>query len=522
MTPSSPFAFDWLRTHAAERPEAPFIGTAASWMSYGDAAARMRALASELARAGVTVGDRVMIALPNGAAAVIASLAVQSLGACSVEVTHQWGVEAVQTIARRTGPRLAFIPAADAAFWSRVQGAFEQIYIVHAEAPSAQVSEMLRPARLSWLAEDFSHGACPDGKPPPMPDLSPDTTALLTCTSGSTGRHRAVIQTHRNIAANTRSICSYLGLTAKDRVMAILPLHYCYGKSLLQTHLHAGGSIFFGPRVLYPQLMVQAMAEQRCTGFAGVPLTFELLRRQVSPERLKIPSLRYVTQAGGAMRLDTTRWVRAAFAPAPLFVMYGQTEATARLSYLPPDMGDAKAGSIGKGIPGVELRVLDDGARECPQGQVGELVARGDNVTPGYFGEPEATREILHDGWLWTGDLAYRDRDGFFFIVGRTRDILKIRGRRVSAAEIEDCLRGHPNVGDAAVIGVPDEIEGESALAFVVLQGEGTVDALALRRFCHARSPHLVPKVIRFEQRLPRTASGKLAKGELRARLLDS
>lgn len=522
MTASSPFAFDWLRRHAADQRDAPFIGTPAGWVTYGEAAARLQALADDLSLEGIAAGEPIMVALPNGLAAVIASLAAQSLGACAVEVTPEWGVDALQAITSRAGARLIFIAGRDLSFWSRIKGPFERVYVVHPDVPTEEALEMFRPAAVSWLSEDLSLGLRAGSARIGRHDLDVDSTALLTCTSGSTGRPRAVIQTHRNIHANTRSICDYLGITCADRIMAILPLHYCYGKSLLQTHLYVGGSIFFGPSLLYPQLVVRAMGDARCTGFAGVPLTFELLRRHVSSERLKVPSLRYVTQAGGAMRPETITWVRAAFAPAPLFVMYGQTEATARLAYLPPDMAQAKAGSIGKAIPGVELRVVDKNGNECVQGEVGELVAHGDNLTPGYFGEPEATAEILHDGWLWTGDLAYRDGDGFFFLVGRTRDILKIRGRRISALEIEECLRGHPSVSDVAVIGVPDEIDGESALAFVVLRGEGAVDALALRRFCHARAPHLVPKLIRFEPTLPRTASGKLAKGELRARIFRS
>ena len=133
--------------------------------------------------------------------------------------------------------------------------------------------------------------------------------------------------------------------------------------------------------------------------------------------------------------------------------MYGQTEATARLSYLPPERAEDKAGSIGIAIPGVELRVVDEHGRELPPGEVGELVARGANVTPGYLDEPEETAAILHDGWLWTGDLAERDADGFFFHRGRAKEILKIGGHRVSPIEIEQVIARHPDVAEAAVVG---------------------------------------------------------------------
>jgi len=152
---------------------------------------------------------------------------------------------------------------------------------------------------------------------------------------------------------------------------------------------------------------------------------------------MRFPRLRYVTQAGGAMAPETIAWVRKAFRPAELFVMYGQTEATARLSYLPPDRSEDKAGSIGIPVPGVELRVADERGRELPTGEVGELVARGQNVTPGYLDEPAETAAILRHGWLWTGDLACRDADGFLFYRGRANEILKVGGHRVSPFEIE-------------------------------------------------------------------------------------
>ena len=221
-----------------------------------------------------------------------------------------------------------------------------------------------------------------------------------------------------------------------------------------------------------------------CTGFAGVPLTFEMIRRQVDVSTIPFPRLRYLTQAGGAMAPDTIDWARDAFRPARLFVMYGQTEATARLSYLPPDRADDKAGSIGIPIPGVELRVVDEAGVELPPGEIGELVARGSNVTPGYLDEPEETASILRDGWLWTGDLAERDADGFLYHRGRAREILKIGGRRVSPVEIEQVIARHPDVGEAAVIGVRDALMGEVPLAVLVLRTGAAADEGALARFC--------------------------------------
>jgi acyl-CoA synthetase (AMP-forming)/AMP-acid ligase II len=197
--------------------------------------------------------------------------------------------------------------------------------------------------------------------------------------------------------------------------------------------------------------------------------------------------------------------------------MYGQTEATSRLSYLPPERED-KEGSIGIAIPGVELRVVDGEGRELGPGQVGELIARGDNVTLGYLDAAEETAAILRAGWLWTGDLAWRDADGFFFHVGRAKEILKIGGHRVSPVEIEHALERHPEVIEAAVVAVKDALAGEMAAAFVVRRPGSAIGEVELRRFCRKLLPaYKVPGTVTFVEALPRNRAGKLLRAEVAA-----
>jgi long-chain acyl-CoA synthetase len=513
----------WVRTHAAATPDAPAVDSPWGRITYAQLEARMLALAGLLRASGVEPGDRVLIALPLGCAAAVAGLAVQALGACSVELDRETGADALAGILSQTGARHAVIFGQDARRWTGREQ-LTHCFVVHGSRPPERMLGLLKPATCAWLQED---GAVdPDVAPAPLtalPSPTPDTPASIVYTSGSTGTPRGVVQTFGNIAANTRSIVEYLGLTPRDRAMLILPLHYCYGKSVLQTHLLAGGSVFLDPRFMYPQVVLEAMATEACTGFAGVPLTFELLRRQAASDSLAKLKLRYVTQAGGGMSPDTVRWTREAFHPAELFVMYGQTEATARLSYLPPARATDKAGSIGRGIPGVTLAVVSDDGTPLPDGEVGQLVAKGANVTPGYLGAPEDTAAILRDGWLWTGDLAWRDPEGFFFLVGRAKEILKVGGHRVSPAEIEHVLARHPAVREVAVVGVPDDLGGEAACAAVVLQPGEPPKEDDLRRFCRESLPvHKVPRHVLFTDALPRGPTGKVLKAELRTRVLSS
>lgn len=515
----SPFVFDWLFEHAASRPEAAAVGTPeGGWVSYGDLADRVRGFAAALGARGVGPGSFVILALPNTPAAVVAALATQALGGTAVEVNRELGLEALSAICTQTGARHAVVAGRDVRTWGDLarRHRLVQLWVVQPGAISAKQAAALEGAPAEQLSEQgVQAGAATAGGP--WFRGSADAPAHLVYTSGSTGTPRAIVQTHRNIAANTAAIVEYLGLTADDRVMAILPLFYCYGKSLLQTHLWAGGSVFFDGRFLYPRVVLEAIGAEGCTGFSGVPLTFELLRRQLAVREVAMPRLRYVTQAGGAMHPETIAWAREAFAPARLFVMYGQTEATARLSYLPPERAEDKRGSIGRGLSNVALRVVDDAGRELPPGETGQLIARGESITPGYFQDPEETAAVFKDGWLWTGDLGHRDADGFVFLTGRAKEILKIGGHRVNALEIEQALATHPEVVETAVVGVPDDVQGEVPIAFVVVKPGAAPEVGALLR--HARqalAPYKVPKDVVFVSKLPRTGSGKVARAELR------
>ena len=513
---------DWLFFHAGRSPGAPAVASRTARLSYGDLACRVRALAGHLATQGIGPLSRVLLALPNTPATVVAGLALNALGATSVEVSRGWSAEVLGEIVTRSQVRQAFVWGRDARTWAAVLAGrpIDHVWAVHRGPLPAAFGNALEGVPATLILEDgrvdTTLGTAAEF---PAPELSPDAPALILYTSGSTGGSHGVIQTFRNVDANTRSIVGYLGLTAEDRALVTLPLYYCYGRSVLQTHLFAGGSVFLDNRTAFPRAILETLAAEACTGFAGVPLTFEMIRRQVDVGTIGFPKLRYLTQAGGAMAPDTIAWVRTAFRPARLYVMYGQTEATARLSYLPPDRAEDKVGSIGIAIPGVELRVVDEHGRGLPPGAVGELLARGANVTPGYLDEPAETAAILRDGWLWTGDLAERDAEGFFFHRGRAKEILKIGGHRVSPIEIEQVIARHPDVSEAAVVGLDDDLMGEVPWAVVVPRPGATPSEADLLRFCRQRLPaYQVPVSFVIVEALPRNESGKLLRAELAAR----
>jgi acyl-CoA synthetase (AMP-forming)/AMP-acid ligase II len=344
--------------------------------------------------------------------------------------------------------------------------------------------------------------------------------AAIMCTSGSTGEVKGVMVTHQNILANTEDILGYTGIGPADRAMTILPFHYCYGTSLLHTHLMAGGSLVLNNRFMFPEKVLDEMESTGCTGLAGVPATFQILLRKTRFAQRTFPALRWLQQAGGKLPNPLIREIRQAVPEVKLFVMYGQTEATARLSYLPPDRLDDKPGSIGCGLPHCRLEVLrPDGSPVVPGSEeIGEIVASGENITRGYWGDPEETARYFRDGRLFTGDMARVDADGFIFIVERARDFIKAMGYRVGPKEVEEVLAEMPEVVESAVVGVPDELWGEAVQAFLVTVRPDQLTADDVRSHCLRRLPNYkIPQQVVFLPRLPKLSSGKVDKESLRS-----
>ncbi|HEX2967707.1 MAG TPA: AMP-binding protein [Bacteroidales bacterium] len=345
------------------------------------------------------------------------------------------------------------------------------------------------------------------------PENVPDACAEIIFTSGSTGKPKGVMISHRNLIANTGSIVEYLELTEKDRMLVVLPFYYCYGLSLLHTHLRAGGSIVLNNSFMFLGTVIGNLKNYECTGFAGVPSHFQILLRMSDTFRnTSFPSLRYVTQAGGKLATVFIDEFRQAFPEVRFFVMYGQTEATARLSYLPPEQYETRKGSMGKGIPGVELRVVDSLGENVKPGETGEVIAKGDNIMLGYYADAESTSRALRNGWLWTGDLGEIDQDGFIYLTARKNEIIKVRGKRISPKEIESVILHLPEVVDCSVEGFDDLIEGESLKATIVLKDgiNDSITADVIKRHC-ARSlaPFKIPSVFEFRRNITMSPTGK-------------
>ena len=350
--------------------------------SYGELRHAVLEMAADLVHE--PPGSRVLLIGENSPFWVAAYLGIMKAGLVSVPLPTTVSPGDLAYIVQLTGARTVFVQA--------------RYRLRHA----AQL------AGLRVITERDESGAAP---PAVWPRVDPADLAAIMFTSGSTGQPRGVMVSHANIMANTESIIQYLSLTAADRMMTVLPFHYCFGTSLLHTHLRLGATLVIEPRFLYPEVVLQRMAETECTGFAGVPSHFQILLRRSTLKKRTFPHLRYIQQAGGHLAPVFVRELRKALPQTQVFIMYGQTEATARLSYLPPEFLDSRIGSIGKGMPGVQLQVLNEARKAVVPGEVGEIVAEGENVAGGYWCAPEESttffprRKALHRG---PGDRGWR------------------------------------------------------------------------------------------------------------------
>jgi len=452
-------------------------------------------LFNELKNQKLEPGDRVAVWGFNSPYWAAAYLAIMKIGAVAVPISTLLPADDIKRNMVFAGCKFLF---ADRFLYAKHQGQLGEFphFILD--------NQLLNVGDCGWDT--------PDG------EFDIDNNAALMFTSGTTSSPRAVRITHRNIQANTQSIVKYLELNSDERMMVILPFFYCYGASLLHTHLRAGATLVISNSFAYPETVLNLMEKTNCTGFAGVPSTFQtLLRNSTFPTRT-LPHLRKVQQAGGKLHDSLLRELVNSHPNAQVYVMYGQTEATARLSYLPPELINSKFGSVGKGIPGVTLSIVREEDGECVcAGEIGEIIARGDNISPGYFGDLEATQEKFSHGILYTGDMATVDEDGFIYIVDRKSDFIKSYGHRVSSYEIESCVLQIPYVVAAAAVGVPDENAGEMIKVFVILRDKSTNKVDDVMDYCHSHlARYMWPQEIVITKSFPMNAHGKVIKSELR------
>ena len=346
---------------------------------------------------------------------------------------------------------------------------------------------------------------------PPAACVDSDLAALMA-TSGSTGAPRFVMVSHGNLIANTEAIIRSQRLASDERVMLILPLNYCFGASLMHSHLYQGGGVVYDRRFMFPDKVVQATVQFGCTTFAGVPTVYNVLLRRSNLRQTPMPRLRRFLQAGGALARERIHEMRAAFPEIDFYVMYGQTEATARISCMEPERWEKKSGSVGRPLDNLQVRIVDEEGKNLPAGQVGELLVKGPSVCSGYLNDPEETRRVFSGGWLRTRDLARQDEEGYLWIEGRKGAFLKMRGIRVSLPEVEAKVTAIPGVYECVARAIDHPEVGEALVLFIVPDPGTTIGVEEVRRHLPA---HWAINSIRMLSEIPKTSVGKIALSSL-------
>lgn len=353
--------------------------------------------------------------------------------------------------------------------------------------------------------------------------VDPEKPAVLLYTSGTTGKPKGVMLSHRNFYSQcSEVVAKVLPLQPDDRVVGVLPLYHVYGLSngLIST-------IYFGCTIaLIPQYSPNALLDTikaiKATMLIAIPSMYIHLLTLARARKTEMPkTLRYCISGGAPLPLTVLTEFERIF-NTTIAEGYGLTETTSAVSLNKSGDPRFKPGSIGPSSPGVTMKVVDDSFQEVPDGQVGEIVIKGNVVTQGYWNNPEATAEAIQDGWLRTGDLGYRDSDGCFFITDRKKDLIIRGGYNISPREIEELLFSHPKIEDAAVVGAWDKRQEEVVKAFVVVREGCELTEKEVIEFCASNlAPYKVPKIVEFRQSLPKSATGKVLKKELREGYID-
>jgi long-chain acyl-CoA synthetase len=516
-----------LEQRVAERPNEIFLFSERDdrqW-TYAELDRAVNRVANMLKAHGIGKSDVVSLLMPNSAEYVIAYFACWKIGAIAGPVNSLLKREEIEWVVGNSEAKVMLIGSEYV----------ETMSPPHRSVPPASAGGAAIGTGLASLSVDIRPPADAGGTdlPPRLvfddvaitddfPDildpigLSPDDEAIIIYTSGTTGKPKGCLLTHGNLIANARQIAEWMNFGENDRLLTVMPLFHMNAVSVTtMTALYAGGSTVVSPKFSASRFW-DIIEKYQITSFGSVATMLSMLleRRHPGGEPAgSRRSLRFAMCGSAPVPAEVLRKFEETFGVL-VIEGYGLSESTCRSTFNPPNE-DRRPGSCGKPI-GNEMKVVDENHNEVPDGELGEIVLRGPNILKGYFKNPEATAKAFANGWFHTGDIGYRDAEGFFYIADRKSDMIIRGGENIYPREIDDVLYTHPAVAHAAVIGVPDELYGEEVAAFIVLKDGQTANADEVMAFCREHlADYKCPKTIQFVDDIPKGPTGKLLKREL-------
>jgi long-chain acyl-CoA synthetase len=486
------------RAHAAPDKQFLYCEADGRRYTYAEFNAAVNRAARMLSSHGIKKGDAVSLLMPNGVEYIIAYFACFKLGALAGPVNSLLKAEELTYVIANSEARALLVGSE---FQSRVEslrGDLPDLQHVIVFDDEAQATAQFKEGEL------------------PSPSIDKQDEAIIIYTSGTTGKPKGCLLTHGNVVANARQITEWLNFTDRDCLLTMMPLFHMNAVSVTtMTPLYAGASTVVSPKFSASRFW-QIISDYEVTSFGSVATMLSMLLSTYPdgvPPNLKTDQLRFAMCGSAPVPAEVMKKFEETF-NCLVIEGYGLSESTCRSSFNPPDKR-RRLGSCGMAI-GNEMKVFDDEDREVADGELGEIVLRGENILKGYYKNAEATAQAFRGGWFHTGDIGYRDADGFFYIVDRKSDMIIRGGENIYPREIDEVLYQHPAIASAATIGVPDSLYGEEVVAFVVLKDGIVMSADEIICYCRERlADYKCPKTVRFVAEIPKGPTGKLLKREL-------
>ncbi|RDI47844.1 fatty acid--CoA ligase family protein [Falsibacillus pallidus] len=501
--------------HAA-KPAYYFLDQATS---YGELDGAVTKFASGLESLGVTKGDHIALLLGNSPHFIIAFYGAMRLGATVIPINPIYTQDEIGYILNNGDVKAVVALDLMVPLVGKVEGLLPKVenYIICPTKQDSAIEEAVAAhPKMKSFSEVLETGALSfEG-----PELDEDDVAVILYTSGTTGRPKGAMLTHKNLYSNARDTGSYLKMNEDDRVITTLPMFHVFCMTVvLNAPLISGATLLITPK-FSPADIFRIAEKYQATVFAGVPTMYNFLYQYPEADADSLKTLRLCISGGASLPVALLKNFEQKF-KVVISEGYGLSEASPVTCFNPLDR-PRKPGSIGTSIMNTKNKVVNELGEEVPVGEVGELVVQGPNVMKGYYKMPEETEAAIRDGWLYTGDLAKMDEEGYFYIVDRKKDMVIVGGFNVYPREVEEVLYSHPDIVEAAVIGVPDPNQGEAVKCFVVSTNKDLTEE-QVAEYCRQHlAKYKLPSSIEFIEELPKNTTGKILRRALKDHILQS
>lgn len=497
---------DNLKYSAARFPNRTAYTYLYETTTYADLDSFVDSAASGLSAGGIKKGDKVAIILGNCPEFIIAYYGILRAGAVVVPINPSYTLGEISYILSNSQAKAVIADSSLEAIISPLKEELENLkMVIYTDS-----------IEFEWTWERLILDSNEKNE---SPSIQEDDLAVILYTSGTTGKPKGAMLSHRNLTSNAASMSQLAEFTEEDRIIAVLPMFHVFSiATCINIPIACGAAIVIVPK-FSPAEVINSIRKEKATLFAGVPTMFSFLLQVPGATADDFSSIRACFSGGASIPVELLHRFEEKF-KVSILEGYGLSE-TAPVTAFNPLRGTRKPGSVGKDIPEVKNRVVDSNGMEVPRGEIGELIVKGPNVMMGYLGMPESTSSALKDGWFYTGDLARMDDEGYIYIVDRKKDMILVGGYNVYPREVEEVLYQHPAIVESAVIGIADKEYGEIVKAFLVTNDESiTMDDILY--FCQDKlAKYKLPKQMEFMKELPKNSTGKILRRALRVEQVE-